>query len=223
MTRSTPNPANALYVFAPGALGLLAALSLAPAAIDRYDERAIATSAKPTVAIAMSAPGLVGPLTAAFGWLLVLDIPGVGERVEMAAALSVPLGLGMTLAAAATQTYIGRSVPTHIPGRVFALLGARKDGLAIAPLLGLGALVGAIGVRAAITLAPVLLLVLAYAVEWIASRWRAPRWGCGAAEPRGAPRGATEGRPCPAGAARNRRRPWLVETQQARGGSSKAR
>jgi hypothetical protein len=168
------DPANALYVFAPGSAGVAIALLLAPAAIAALGERLTATIGFTLGAAAMGGFGLVAELTRVFGWLLVIDVPRVNSEVEMAGLLSVPLGVGITLAAAATQTYIGRYVPAEIHGRVFALLGAMKDGMAIVPLLGLGALAGVVGVRAVITLAPAALLVLAYALQWYAARWRAP-------------------------------------------------
>ncbi len=168
------DPANALYVFAPGSVGLAIGLGVVPLAIRRLGERATAVIGFSLVAVAMVGLGLVDPLTRTLGRLLVIDLPRVGPRIEMAGLLSVPLGLGLTLAAAATQTYIGRYVPARIHGRVFALLGAMKDGLAIVPLLGLGALAGVVGVRAAITAAPIALVAIAYGLEWYAARWRAP-------------------------------------------------
>ncbi|MDA0365225.1 MAG: MFS transporter [Chloroflexi bacterium] len=171
------DPANALYVFAPASLGVVAGLLLAPPAIALARERAVATVGFALVAAAMVALGLVTPISERFGWILVLDIPRVGTRVEMAGALSLPLGLGITLASAATQTYIGRYVPTAIHGRVFALLGVMKDGMAIVPLLALGALASVVGVRTVITVAPGALLALAYGIEWYAARWREPGMG----------------------------------------------
>jgi hypothetical protein len=168
------DPANALYVFAPASVGLVAALSVAPAAIDHLGERVTATIGFTLVASSMVGLGLVAQLTRVFGWLLVIDIPRLNRQIEMAGLLSVPLGLGITLAAAATQTYIGRYVPARIHGRVFALLGAMKDGLAVVPLLAIGALAGVVGVRTVITLAPAALLAIAFALEWYAARWRAP-------------------------------------------------
>jgi hypothetical protein len=168
------DPAKALYVFAPAALGLVVGLALAPPLIGMFRERPVATAGFALVGLAMSALGLVAPITERFGGLLILDVPGIDKRIEMAAALSLPLGLGMTLAAAATQTYVGRYVPPVIHGRVFALLGVMKDGLAIPPLLGLGAIAAVLGVQAVVTIAPALLVAIAFGVEAYAGRWRTP-------------------------------------------------
>ena len=96
--------------------------------------------------------------------------------MELASELSVFLGFGMTLAAAATQTYISRTVPLGIQGRTFALLGTMKDGLAIPPLLAFGALAAVVpgGVRSVLTVAPLVLLALAIGVDRVLARWREP-------------------------------------------------
>ena len=150
------------------------ALVLAPVAIRVLRERLVAVLGFAVIAAAMSALGLVDQLRDLLPWFPVIDLPLVGERVELAAELSVFLGFGMTLAAAATQTYISRTVPLGIQGRTFALLGTMKDGLAIPPLLALGALASVVGVRAVLAVAPLLLLALALGVDRLAGRWREP-------------------------------------------------
>ena len=167
-------PANALYVFSPAVIGLLVALVIAPLAIKILRERMVAVLGFAVVAVAMSALGFVDQLRERLPWFPVIDLPLVGERVELAAELSVFLGFGMTLAATATQTYISRTVPLGIQGRTFALLGTMKDGLAIPALLVLGAVAGIVGVRAVLTVAPLLLLALALGVDRLAGRLRAP-------------------------------------------------
>ena len=164
------DPANALYVFAPAPIGLLAALAVTPVLIGRVGERPVAVTGFALVAVVMTALGLVAPLS----WLIPLDIPGVGPRVETAAFLSIFLGFGVTLAAVATQTYVSRTVPLRIQGRAFALLGVLKDGLAIFPLLALGAVASRVGVDAVITVAPVFLLAIAVGLDQLVSRLRTP-------------------------------------------------
>lgn len=166
------DPANAFYVFAPASVGLIVALLIAPLMIKLLRERLTAIIGFMIVGAAMAALGLIGPVTERAGGLT-LDIPGVGTRVETAAQISVFLGFGMTIAAAATQTYIGKYVPDEIHGRIFALLGTFKDGLAIPPLLAIGAIAGVVGVEATITFAPAALLILALLVSRYSARWRA--------------------------------------------------
>jgi MFS family permease len=168
------DPENALYVFAPAALGLVVALVLAPLAIRMFGERISATIGFVAAAAGMTALGAVNTLTDAFGWIILFDIPGVPKEVEMAAILSISLGFGLTLAAASTQTYVSKYVPPAIQGRTFALLGVLKDGLAIAALLLLGVVSDAIGTATVLTFAPIALVVLAWGVTWLAGRFREP-------------------------------------------------
>ena len=168
------DPANALYVFAPAPIGLLLALAITPLLIGRAGERPVAVTGFALVAAVMTALGLVAPLSEAVAFLFVVDIPGVGPRVETAAVLSIFLGFGVTLAAVATQTYVSRTVPLRIQGRAFALLGVLKDGLAIFPLLVLGAIASKVGVDVVITVSPVFLLAIAVGLDRLVSRWRTP-------------------------------------------------
>ena len=67
---------------------------------------------------------------------------------------------------------MSRTVPLRIQGRAFALLGVLKDGLAIFPLLALGAVASRVGVDAVITVAPVFLLAIAVGLDQLVSRLR---------------------------------------------------
>jgi len=167
-------PADAFYVFAPAALGLVAALALAPAANAAAGERAVATCGFAFTATATIGLGLTDVLTPRLRWLLVLDLPGVGHEVQLAGLLSILLGLGMTFAGAASQTFVNRSVSLTIQGRTSALLGTMKDALAIPALLGMGAIAGLVGVRPVLTATPLLLLLLAFAMACLAGRLREP-------------------------------------------------
>ena len=167
------DPENALYVFAPAALGLAVALAVAPLAIRIAGERVAAAAGFASAAAGMAGLGAVGAVTERVGWLVV-DIPAVPEEVEVAALLSIPLGFGLTLAAASAQTYVSRYVPPAIQGRTFALLGVLKDGLAGVALLLLGVVADAVGTATVLTIAPVALVALAWAVTWLAGRFGEP-------------------------------------------------
>lgn len=166
------DPSNAVYVFAPAPIGLLIALGLAPMLMAAVGERLVAAIGFALVAAAGTGLGLVGWLVNRVGWLLIIDIPGVESKVELAAVMSVFLGAGMTLAAAAAQTFVTRNVPIEIQGRTNALLGMLKDGLAIPSLLLLGAVARVVGVQTVITIAPLALLVAALSVDRYSARWR---------------------------------------------------
>lgn len=168
------DPENALYVFTPAALGLVVALVIAPLSIRLLGERLSATVGFASAAAGMAALGAVGAVTETFGWLVVFDIPGVPQEVEVAAILSISLGFGLTLAAASTQTYVSKYVPPAIQGRTFALLGVLRDGLAGASLLLLGVVADAVGTATVLTVAPAVLVALAWAIAWLAGRGREP-------------------------------------------------
>lgn len=168
------DPANALYVFAPAVIGVLVALVAAPMLIRLLGERVVAAVGFAFVAVALSALGFVDQLRERVPWFPVVNLPLVGDRVELAAELSIFIGLGITLAAAATQIYISRTVPLGIQGRAFALLGTIRDGMAIVPLLALGAIAGVVGVRAVIVVAPLVLILLALGVDRVSARWLEP-------------------------------------------------
>ena len=169
------DPANALWVFAPAAGGVVVALVAAPILIRVTGERFLAAVGFAMVAAIMMLLGLVGPLADTFGWVLVVDIPGVGEKVEMAATLSLFLGFGMTIAYAASHTFLSRTVPLGVQGRAFAVVGVLRDGLAIPPLLVMGVLAGVFGVEAVLVAAPVLLLAVGLGIDHLAGRWREPQ------------------------------------------------
>ena len=62
------------------------------------------------------------------------------------------------------QTYIGKFVPVVIHGRIFALLGVLKDGLAIPQLIAISILADFIGVENVLTFAPIAILLIASAL-----------------------------------------------------------
>lgn len=169
------DPKNTFYVFAPASLGLIAALVLAPLLIKIFKERLVAALGFLLVALGLALLGTIDTVTGRFAsTILIIGIPGVGEQVEMAAAVSTLLGMGMTLAAAATQTYIGKYVPSEVHGRIFALLGAMKDGLAIPVLLSMGLVARWIGVDNVLLISPIVLVATAFALDGWLGRWRTP-------------------------------------------------
>jgi MFS family permease len=168
------DPSFAMYVFLPAGLGLLVALAAAPWLIGMAGERWVAAGGFALAAAAITGLGLVDGVTRVVGPLLPLDVPGIRRELEVAGLLSLPVGAGITLAAAAAQTYVGRYVPPPIQGRAFALAGVLKDGLAILPLLALGALAHDLGVRAVLAAAPAVLLALALAIDLFAGHFRPP-------------------------------------------------
>jgi MFS family permease len=145
------------------------ALTFAPPLIHRFGERRVATLGFASASVAIAGLGLVDQIARVLDPIFVFQPAGVNEQVLTASLCSIPLGIGTTLAAAATQTYVGRNVPAAIHGRAFAVLGLLKDGLAVGPLLAFGYAASVVGIRPVLVSAPVALFALAAGVAWWSS------------------------------------------------------
>ncbi|HIE84560.1 MAG TPA: MFS transporter [Dehalococcoidia bacterium] len=154
-------PEYAFYVFAPASLGVIAGMLIAPKLIHAFSENSVGMLGFLLVALGVSSLGQIEAANNLAQLFLIVDIPRINDQTETAGALSLFIGLGITLAAAATPTYIGKFVPIVIHGRIFALLGVLKDGLAIPQLIAIGILANFIGVENVLTFAPIAILVVA--------------------------------------------------------------
>ena len=123
------------------------------------------------VAVSVSLIGQIEPVSQFLRPLLLLDLANINDLTQAAGMLSFFTGLGITLAAAATQTYIGKYVPYTIHGRVFALLGVLKDGLAIPQLVAIGVITDLIGVATVLTVAPFGIIFIAGGLLLLSSRY----------------------------------------------------
>jgi MFS family permease len=173
---------NAVYVFAPSAVGLIAALAAAPSLMRRWGERLTALGGFATTAVALLLLGLVddiAPLVDPFNPLRIINLFGapLSEELRTAALLALPLGFGVSLTTTSVQTYINRRVPLEYQGRAFALQSTTKNAVAIIPLLTLGAAAAAFGVQQVLLVSPFVLLGLAYGLVQLSY------WFAGAAPP----------------------------------------
>ncbi len=164
--------ANAVYVFAPSAVGLLLAIAIGPAIMKRAGERLSALCGFLITTTTLLLLGLidrVSPAIDAFNPLRALSALGIemNEPLRTAALLAMPLGFSVALTTTSVQTYINRRVPLSFQGRTFALQSSLKNGIAIVPLLSLGAAASAFGVEPILIAAPIVLLILAYALVQI--------------------------------------------------------
>jgi MFS family permease len=157
--------ANAVYVFAPSALGLGLALLAMPRLIRIIGERNTALLGFVLLCSALVCFGLVphldyldviNPLR-----LLSLTDLDVNRNLRTASLLAIPLGFGFSLTATSVQIYINRRVPLSHQGRTFALQSSLKNGVAILPLATLGAAAEVFGVEAVLLASPLVLLALA--------------------------------------------------------------
>ncbi len=163
------DPADAVYVFAPSTLGLLAAMMLAPMLVRRWGERLIALSGFVVVTATLLGLGLVESIAPEFARLnplslLVLFGIDISRELRMAGVLAIALGFGLALTSISVQTYINRRVPVSYQGRAFALQSVLKNGSAIVPLLTLGLAATVLGVRTVLILSPFVLLAIAVAL-----------------------------------------------------------
>jgi MFS family permease len=167
--------ADSVYVFAPSSLGLVAAMALTPALIRRWGERSVALSGFFIVTSVLFGLGFIDVVTDLVddvNPLRLLSVVGIDIRSELRTAglLAIGLGFGLALTAVSVQTYLNRRVPLTYQGRAFALQSVLKNGIAIAPLLTLGAAATVFGVRAVLIASPFVLLSAAVFLVWLSIR-----------------------------------------------------
>jgi len=162
------DPADAVYVFGPSAIGLLIALAVTPALIRRIGERFVALGGFVLTTAVLLLLGLLdhdlADLIAPVNPVRLLEVFGlsIDDELEAAGALAIVLGFGLTITATSVHTYINRRVPLAYQGRAFALQTTLKNGTAIVPLLTLGGAATVFGTANVLTVAPLVLLALAF-------------------------------------------------------------
>ncbi len=173
------DPSASVYVLAPASIGLVLALVLAPLAIRLLGERAVAA-----VAIVITGSSLFGlgtldlsaKLIDRFNVLRLIDWfgPELTLGLRTASLLALPLGFGLAAGTSAVSTYLNRNVePTH-QGRAFAMQSVLRNGLAIPPLLVLGAAAELWGVQRILIASPFLIALVGFGVVRLL-RVRRPR------------------------------------------------
>jgi MFS family permease len=171
------DPADAVYVFAPSAIGLALALVMTPLLIRWLGERRSALGGFAVMTAALCLLGFVpygvdaaiDPVNPVRFVSLVGLHPGAPLRT--AGALAIPIGFGVAAVAMAVQTYVNRRVPLARQGRAFALQSTLKNGSAIAPLLGLGAAASVFGVNSVLIVSPLFLAALALGLVRLSERF----------------------------------------------------
>jgi len=167
--------ANTAYIFGPSAGGVVLALIVAPSLIKQMGERWPALIGLMICAAALFALGLVGEVGRVVDQvnpIRLIEVTGIDleQKLRTAALLAMPLAFGVSLTAAAVQTYINRQVPLALQGRTFALQGAVRNGASIFPLVTMGVVASLVGVDTVLLLSPILLVVVAYGLIFASSR-----------------------------------------------------
>jgi hypothetical protein len=161
--------ADTAYVFAPTAVGTVAALLLAPAIIRLRGERVasliglfFAGGTLFLLGDISTVASIVDPVNP----VRIAELFGLhlSERLRTAALLAIPIAFGVSLTATSVQTYINRRVPIAYQGRTFAMQSTLRNGSAIIPLLALGAAASEFGVEPVLLVTPLFLLVSGYAL-----------------------------------------------------------
>jgi MFS transporter, DHA3 family, macrolide efflux protein len=169
------NPADAVYVFAPGSIAALGALLVGPKLIDKTGERWLAC-----VAVFVQVGALFGlafidqlaPILAPISPANLLRLFGQEPSDALLAAsfVSIFIGFSASLSSLAVQTYLNRRVPATQQGRTFGLQSVLTNAVAIIPLILFGAIGAATSVKNILFWAPWIVLAVIYALLLIASR-----------------------------------------------------
>ncbi len=163
------DPAEAVYVFAPSAAGMLLGLAAAPACIARIGFRRFAMLGFAFAALSLLGLGLVDyvatPVDRVNPMRLLTQFAHIGRFMRTAAVLAIPLGFGLAAATISVTSYINNRVQQEFQGRAFAMLSTLKTGLALAPLLVVGTAADLVGVQPVLVAAPLALLAVAFAAH----------------------------------------------------------
>jgi MFS family permease len=175
---------NAVYVFAPSAIGLAAALFAMPGMIKLWGERNTTLVGFTAIAVTLVMLGAINVLSPVIDPLNPARLLGLVDlqlsaKLRTASLLAIPLGFGVALSTTAVQIYLNRRVPHGMQGRAFALKSSLKHATAIVPLTTLGLASEAFGVEKVLIAAPLLLVLAAYGLVQLSRHFggHAPRRG----------------------------------------------
>lgn len=168
--------ADAVYVFAPSSIGLLAAMAGTPALVRHWGERSIALlgfAIITGVLFGLGAIDLTARIVDDANPIRLVALIGIDLSPELRAAglLAIGLGFGLGLTAISVQTYLNRRVPLTFQGRAFALQSVLKNSIAVVPLLTLGAAATVFGVQAVLIASPFVLLAAAVLLVRLSARF----------------------------------------------------
>jgi hypothetical protein len=168
--------ADTAYIFAPTALGTVAALLVAPAVIRKWGERVAALIGLAFAGLTLFLLGDIEAVAEVIDFINPMGLPDrlgldFSPELRATALLAVPVAFGVALTATSVQTYINRRVPLTLQGRTFAMQSTLRNATAIFPLLILGGAASEFGVETVLLLSPFLLLALGYALIALSYRY----------------------------------------------------
>lgn len=165
---------NAVFVFAPAAVGLLAGLRLAPKLARGRGNAAVVSLGFLFFVLLMPLLGFVPELGAVLEENTPLGVqPG---RVAVAALLAAPLGFAYSLMGVSARAVLHERAPAAMRGRIFAVMGVLVSLASIGPLVVAGAVADLFGIRVVVLLIAATALAVAvygYLRRPLARQWRA--------------------------------------------------
>lgn len=143
---------NTVYVFAPGAIGLVLGLQLAPILGRIVGHGLLAAGGLVMFAMSVLAIGVVEPIAAVLEYYGILvgtldTYLGLPPRVSTTMLIALPAGIAVALVNVASRTLLLQRVPSDTRARVFATQMMLANLGALAPTLLAGAMIDFIGVQ----------------------------------------------------------------------------
>lgn len=168
---------RSVYVFAPSAVGTLLALGLMPLCLRYLKERVSALVGVAIVGLALVSLGTIDHANVTFDAVNPIRLLGavgvdLGKNVRTASFIALFVGFGLALTGGAVSVYINRRVPIAYQGRAFAIQGALKNGMAVMPLLILGAIASVLSLQLVVFLIPGFLVLTTYGLITASARLR---------------------------------------------------
>jgi MFS family permease len=157
-TELKADPADTVYIFAPGAIGFVLATVASPHLIKTHGERWLAVVSLVIFVIGAVLFGLIDqvrPVFAGISPMRMLEPLGFhfSDAVLAAGVIAIPFNFGATASASAVQTYVNRRVPLANQGATFGIQSQVVSAITIVTMLSLGALATVVGVRAVFLIA----------------------------------------------------------------------
>ncbi len=151
---------NAIFVFAPAALGLFGGLRLGPLFARGQGNAAVVSFGFLMFLALLPLLGFVPEL----GAIVVENTPfgSQASRVLVAAFLAAPMGFAYSLTGVSARAVLHERAPAAMRGRIFAVVGVITSVTSIVPLVVAGAFADLFGIRAVVLLVSITSLAIGF-------------------------------------------------------------
>ena len=159
------DPANSVYVFAPGLIGIVLALVLGPLLVRWPGERWLIGFSLFCLSLGMVLLGLIqwlGPYLAPYSPLHLLASFGLtfSEPVLAAGLVSIPIQFGQAASNTATQAFINRKTSQDRQGATFGMQSVLQNAIGVVATLVFGFLADQLGTPVVFVAAPIVVTVI---------------------------------------------------------------